>query len=192
MVRRVALKRAILFTVEGLVVIAAVLIFLNYRTLFGSQPQPAQETKQVTKKPEQTVAAPKPLAAASLLSYTNDARKKAGLKPLALNDHLNASALAKADDMVTNNYYDHENPTTKQQGYTYIYANIPETCKFVGENLYRFDADPTDKKVDYAKQAVDNWVAEAGNDKVALFDPDYTLVGFGIKGRYVVQHFCQL
>lgn len=192
MVRRVALKRAILFTVEGLVVIAAVLIFLNYRTLFGSQAQPKQDTKQTTQKAEPAATNPKPLAADSLLTYTNDARKKAGLKPLTLNDHLNVSALAKADDMVTNNYYDHENPTTKQPGYDYIYANITETCKFVGENLYMFDADPTDKKVDYAKQAVDSWVAEAGADKVALLDPDYTLVGFGIKGRYVVQHFCQL
>lgn len=185
------MKRAILFTVEGLVVIAAVLVFLNYRTLFGVHTPPKQETKQ-TQQPKQATPAPKPLTAESLLTYTNEARKQAGLKPLTLNDHLNTSALAKADDMATNNYYDHNNPTTGEPGYNYIYANIPETCKFVGENLYKIETDPADKKIDYAKQAVDNWVAEAGNDKVALLDPDYTLVGFGIKDHYVVQHFCQL
>lgn len=192
MVRRVFTKRTILFTIEGLVLIAAVLLFVNYRTLFGSHTQPKQDTAKTEQQAQKPAVAPKPLSAESLLSYTNDARTRAGLKPLTLNEHLNASALAKASDMATNNYYDHNNPTTGDPGYNYIYANIPETCKFVGENLYKFDTDPTDKKVDYAKQAVDNWVAEAGTDKVALLDPDYTLVGFGIKDRYVVQHFCQL
>ena len=188
MVRRIVNKRTILFTLEGLVLVAAVLLFVNYRTLFGG----SQQSKPVATQVQTEKPAPKPLGPDSLLTYTNAARQKAGLKPLALDEHLNTSAKAKADDMATNAYYDHDNPTTGQQGYTYIYANMPETCKFVGENLYLFETSPTNKTTDYAKQVVDNWVTEAGKDKVAIMDPDYTKVGFGVNDRYVVQHFCQL
>jgi uncharacterized protein YkwD len=69
---------------------------------------------------------------------------------------------------------------------------MPEECEYVGENLYRFPG-PRDKTdVDYAKQVVDSWMASKENQNEAILDPGYTLVGFGIKDNYVVQHFCQL
>ena len=189
MVRRAFMKHASLYIFGGVLLIGALIAALNYRTLFGGMTSP--HTSSVVKKPEATEK-PKPLAPDTLLVRTNEARQKAKLATLSLNEHLNASAAAKAEDMAANNYYDHNNPTTGRPGYTYIYANMPEECRFVGENLYKFDKAPTDESTDYAKQVVDTWVAEAQDEKSSLFDPGYTLVGFGIKDIYVVQHFCQL
>lgn len=189
MVRRAFMKHASLYIFGGILLIGLALAALNYRTLFSHSATPA--TPAQTPKREAAIQV-RPLTAESLLYYTNAARKQAGLNELTLDEHLNTSAAAKADDMNTNGYYDHTNPATGQPGYDFIYANMPQVCKFVGENLYRFDGDPTDPKTDYAKKAVNTWVAEERDQKEALFDPGYTLVGFGIKGKYVVQHLCEL
>ena len=189
MVRRAFMKHASLYIFGGILLIGIALAALNYRSLFGDKSTSSRSAaaEQVAPAPK-----PKPLTAESLLFYTNEARKDAKLNALTLNEHLTASATAKVEDMVANKYYGHENPTTKRPGYSYIYEKMPDVCKFVGENLYEFEQTPTDKTVDYAKKAVDTWVAEEKQEKTALFDPEYTLVGYGIKDKYVVQHFCQL
>lgn len=183
------MKHASLYIFGGILLIGIALAALNYRSLFGDKSTSSRSAaaEQVAPAPK-----PKPLTAESLLFYTNEARKDAKLNALTLNEHLTASATAKVEDMVANKYYGHENPTTKRPGYSYIYEKMPDVCKFVGENLYEFEQTPTDKTVDYAKKAVDTWVAEEKQEKTALFDPEYTLVGYGIKDKYVVQHFCQL
>jgi len=68
-----------------------------------------------------------------LITFTNQQRTSAGLKPLAKNKELMASAQAKAEDMLTDDYWEHYAPDNtspwdfiRANGYTYEYA---------GENL---------------------------------------------------------
>ncbi|MFD0711614.1 CAP domain-containing protein [Paenibacillus sp. GCM10027626] len=46
-----------------------------------------------------------------VLQLVNQARAKAGLQPLSLNSGLSQAAMAKAQDMYNNNYFDHQSPT---------------------------------------------------------------------------------
>lgn len=68
-----------------------------------------------------------------ILSYTNIERIAKSLKPLTQDSVLDAIALARADDLFTNQYFEHESPdgksasdVAKQLGYDYL---------LIGENL---------------------------------------------------------
>ncbi|PIR58251.1 MAG: hypothetical protein COU70_01925 [Parcubacteria group bacterium CG10_big_fil_rev_8_21_14_0_10_35_15] len=73
------------------------------------------------------------VVSSTLIELVNQDRKSIGLLPLKENPILNQAALAKANDMITNDYFNHTSPSGitpwywfKQNGYTY---------KTAGENL---------------------------------------------------------
>ena len=104
-----------------------------------------------------------------LLSETNIQRSGNGLGSLTLNGKLSAAAQAKANDMVSQNYWSHTNPQGKQpwqfisdSGYSFAAA---------GENLaYGFDT---------SNATVAGWMNSAGH-RANILKADYQEVGFGI------------
>ncbi len=111
-----------------------------------------------------------------LFTYTNQERVAAGLAPLKLNAKLNQSALLKAQNMFTENYWAHmsrrvpgRNPECwdpwhwfKLAGYNY---------KFAGENLA--------KDFDTSSGAVAGWMASPGH-RANILNANYTDVGFAV------------
>lgn len=103
-----------------------------------------------------------------LLAATNQSRAAAGLGALALNAKLNSGAQAKANDMISKNYWSHNAPDGTQPwqfftGHGYKYQKA-------GENLaYGFDT---------SGQVIDGWMNSAGHRANIL--GTYKDVGFGI------------
>jgi len=71
----------------------------------------------------------------SLLDKTNQERQKMGLPDLVLNEELNQAALAKAQDMFTDQYWAHVAPDGKQ-AWDFI-KEAKYAYKYAGENLAR-------------------------------------------------------
>lgn len=115
-----------------------------------------------------------------LLKYLNKERASVGVPPLKLDDRLNASAQAKADDMVKNNYYDHVDKNGQR-----IRANI-KGCDIASENL---------TGAYYGQNPIKRW-NESPSHKATQLNPKNEIVGFGsvvYQGLPVyVAHFCDL
>lgn len=75
------------------------------------------------------------ITADGLLEKTNQERQKTGLEPLVINEALNQAALAKAQDMFTDQYWSHTAPDGKQAWDFIKAANY--VYKYAGENLAR-------------------------------------------------------
>ncbi|MBI3624512.1 CAP domain-containing protein, partial [Candidatus Saccharibacteria bacterium] len=104
-----------------------------------------------------------------LLQATNDQRSAQAVAKLKLNDQLDSAAQAKANDMVTRNYWSHTTPDgqqpwifIQQAGYTYIKA---------GENLAYGFANSID--------VVSGWT-NSPTHRANLLDSAFSEVGFGI------------
>lgn len=103
----------------------------------------------------------------SLLADTNTARAQNGLGPLALNDKLDSSAQAKANDMAAKNYWAHVSPDGTQPWYFFSQAGY--NYLRAGENLaYGFST---------SQGTVDGWMNSPSHRENVL--GDYTDVGFG-------------
>ncbi|MGE5623875.1 MAG: CAP domain-containing protein [Methanocella sp.] len=104
-----------------------------------------------------------------MLDLLNQYRAQNGRKPLVLNPELSRLARLKAQDMVTNNYFDHRSPTlgyppqmVQKAGITYRYGvgeNLVEALT-VTRAMMQLEASPT--------------------HKANLLDPGFTDVGIGI------------
>lgn len=137
-----------------------------------------------------TVAAsqtPRVYSPEELLAQANKLRADAGIPPLALDERLNESAQLKADDMKTNNYFGHSNPTTGRHGNKYILDKM--TCSYINENLIEGDVglEPFEK--------TDGWPSSPAHN-AELLSQRYDTTGFGytsFNGKgYYVQHFCDI
>lgn len=140
-----------------------------------------------SQKPVQSaINAPQsPLDANKILELVNIERAKVGVAPLTSDPRLVASAQAKADDMVANDYFDHISPVTGKHGYETIVAS---ECIFAGENIVWMKYPNT---LEDNQESVDWWLNSPAH-KEAMLSPKYTLTGIGIKDKRVVQHFCQV
>lgn len=104
----------------------------------------------------------------SLLAATNSERQKARVTTLSPNEQLNAAAQAKAEDMVTRDYWSHQTPD-KKEPWVFI-ANTDYDYVKAGENLaYGFDS---------SAQTIKGWMTSDTHRKNML-DPEYEEVGFG-------------
>lgn len=108
------------------------------------------------------------MSISGLLEDTNSDRSANGAAPLTLNDQLARAAQAKANDMVSRNYWSHNTPDGNEpwvfvtdQGYSY---------QKLGENL------ATGFSSELA--TVNAWMASP-HHRENLLDPDFTQVGFG-------------
>ncbi len=138
------------------------LLILLIGGLFLNIWQPLQSSKPAT------LAYATEMSRANLLSSTNQRRADNGKAGLSLNSKLNASAQAKAEDMVARDYWSHNTPDGQEpwvfidaQGYNY---------KKAGENLaYGFST---------SSSTVTGWM-NSPSHKENMLDGLYTEVGFG-------------
>ncbi len=109
------------------------------------------------------------MSVASLLSDTNNQRTANGLGALALNSMLSSAAQAKAQDMMTHDYWSHVSPT----GVTpwYWITNAGYSYQTAGENLaYGFAS---------ASDTITGWMNSPAH-RANVLNTSYREVGFGI------------
>ncbi len=128
--------------------------------------RPAIVEKVVEAKPEHKAPVVKAIDANELIILVNKARTDNGLPALAVNEKLNASACAKADDMIARNYWAHDAPDGTAPWYFFDQAGY--YYKYAGEN--QAYGHPT------AKSTVEGWVKSPLHYKnIAM--PDFTEMG---------------
>lgn len=109
------------------------------------------------------------ITATGLLQTTNNERQKANSTPLKINEKLNQAAQAKANDMVTRDYWSHITPDQQspwvfidKAGYSYEKA---------GENLaYGFATN---------NQVIAGWLNSASH-RANMLESNFDEVGFGV------------
>jgi len=122
------------------------------------------------------------LTAGRILKLVNEDRAESGLSQLSLNPTLSLAAFAKAEDMISKNYFAHESPEGnkpwtwfKALGYNYVYA---------GENLALGYSDPQDLE--------QSWMSSPSH-RANILSPYYSEVGLAIVSKnntsLVVQFF---
>jgi uncharacterized protein YkwD len=122
-----------------------------------------------------------------IVNLVNQERVDAGLKPLAKDNYLVATATLKAQDMLDNDYYDHT--FNGKELYREILRIRPD-CKTAGENLAR-----TNQTLE---TVVDEWMKSETHKKNLLGDYDITGVSIAQditedgKMLVITQHFCDL
>jgi uncharacterized protein YkwD len=102
------------------------------------------------------------------LALTNSARAQSGLAPLSLNGELEQAAMAKAQDMANNHYWDHFRPTDKKAPWDFIHESGYQYT-VAGENLARGFTTPT---------GITNAWMESPTHRANVLSPKYTEVGF--------------
>jgi uncharacterized protein YkwD len=163
-------KKLLIFAVLAVTLYIGAVVGYNLKT-------PVQATPVA-----QTTANPPTVA--ELLQLVNAERAKYGVKPLALDPRLNASAQMKANDEVKYNYFGHISPHDGKHGYEYI-NTTGIYCKTDSENLTE-----NQQYVNTSVVAVGSWIQSKPHHE-AMINPKYTLTGFGINGTQIVEHFCQ-
>lgn len=143
--------------------------------------KPATPSQPVQEKPA-TPAASISAIEQQVLTLTNQERAKGGLKPLAADAPLMASARAKSSDMSTNNYFAHNSPTLgspfdqmKASGINY---------KSAAENIAMGQRTP--------EEVVKGWMNSPGH-RANIMNGNYTHIGIGYdaQGHYWTQQFIQ-
>ena len=104
-----------------------------------------------------------------LLAGTNTERANNGYSSLRLNSQLSAAAVAKAQDMATNDYWAHVSPTGLTPWYWVSNAGYSYTT--AGENLaYGFSS---------SSETITGWMNSPGH-RANILNADFQEVGFGI------------
>lgn len=113
-----------------------------------------------------------------VLNLVNQERTKAGLNTLSLDAELSKMAMAKAQDMYNNNYFDHQSPTygspfdmMKQFGITFNSA---------GENIA--------KGQQSAEEVMNQWMNSPGH-RANILNSSYTNIGIAYYNSEWVQEF---
>ena len=116
-----------------------------------------------------TSASPRLLSTQEILELVNRDRASQGLPNLVINPTLNLAALAKAQDMMSKDYFAHTSPEGKAPwywfkalGYNYSYA---------GENLAEGFSDPNDLE--------NSWMASPEH-RANILSPFYSDVGLAV------------
>jgi len=104
-----------------------------------------------------------------VINYTNQERAKQNLKPLRANPQLSAAALAKAQDMLDNQYWAHTSPTGKKP-WDFIKATNYQ-YRVAGENLARDFS-----RIDEMMRA---WMASPTH-QANILNADYEEIGIAI------------
>ena len=100
---------------------------------------------------------------------TNEVRKENGLPQFIRDTKLDDTAQKKCNDMVTNNYYEHKNPTTNVLGTQYM-ADVFQYHNGISENL--------NKGIFSSSEAVvSSWMNSEPHMK-AILNNSYTHIGF--------------
>lgn len=168
-------RKWLLITVIGLILVTNSVIYANYLVSATQKPQERTEQSIATTTPQFT-----PPTVEKLLGLTNAERAKVGVAPLVLDERLNQSAQLKADELVREGWDD--TPHINDAGINtanYIRQIAPE-C-YGSENLAMdYEANP----ILGFKPSKPHWDA--------ILNPRYDYVGFAVRDRYLVQHFCDI
>jgi len=123
----------------------------------------------------------------SIIESTNNARIENGLSPLIENTSLDSSALTKANDMISKQYFEHESPNGR--GVSDLVSDVHYEYILVGENLAM-------GPFTTGQDIVDAWMKSPGH-RANILQNNYKEIGVGlVKGKYegkdvwmAVQHF---
>lgn len=169
---------------NAIIITAILLIFGGTVYSIAKNPR-AEQSEPVVTQPVEPYKPTQPNTT-EIFTLVNQERVKAGVKPLVIDKRLNRSAQVKANDMVTNKYYDHVNPTTGRHGYDIAHEFMPE-CVYTSENL---NAWATRSWVT-SQTTVDSWMkSKAHHD--AILNTKYVYVGYAVEGDYIVMHLCSI
>lgn len=119
-----------------------------------------------------------------LFQLVNEERAKAGVTPLTRDLRLEGTAQQKASDMDIKGYFGHTSPYTGKRGISVVHDLYPALCRSASENIYRADG-----ALD-ARAAMKALMASPLHRK-AILKPEHTLMGVGVSGANVTQHFCE-
>lgn len=125
-----------------------------------------------------------PLNADTIFNLVNAEREKAGLKPLVRDTRLDATAQARADDMVARKYFSHNDPVTGENLVNIL--NGQKQCASSSENIA---ANLTKTPNKDNEETVESWMNSTAH-RDALLRADYTHTGVAVNGDKIVQHFC--
>ena len=109
--------------------------------------------------------------------------------PLAIDQRLTESATKKAEELASGNVSP-DNPHINLQGvhgWQYIRDVAPECVGRGGENLVTVKFFQGNHHT--SSEAVDSWMTSKPH-REAMLATNITIVGYAIRGRYVVQHMC--
>lgn len=106
---------------------------------------------------------------AKLWELTNIERQKAGLKALQLDVRLNKSSVAKCEDMVSRNYWSHNDPQGKEPWHFFEAQDVHASQ--LGENQAA--------GYEVAVDLIRSWM-DSPEHKKNILQPAFTAVGFGI------------
>jgi|GEM_PF-4851829 len=116
-----------------------------------------------------------------LWALVNEQRTSAGLSALSLNPKLNQSASAKCDDMVTKNYWSHNDPAGNTPWHFFTDAGVQyiHLAENLGEGFHSSQA------------TIDAWM-KSDEHKANILDPRFTDVGYAVcKSDHFVQNYGQ-
>lgn len=143
-------------------------------------------TERVSAEKVQTPE-PRKLSVQKLLDATNAERAKVGVKPLILDERLNASAQMKLEDLKRDGWQENSHvSSTGKQGYEYI-TDLWKECHPT-ENLNHvsgFNAFVTEDMIISS-------LMTSESHREAILDPRSDYIGFATSGTYTVQHFCDI
>ncbi|AKL95212.1 SCP-like extracellular protein [Clostridium aceticum] len=148
----------------------------------AQQPAPAQNTTVNNATAAQNTSnARHALTAAEveMVEYVNQARRQAGLQPLAIDVDLSYVARVKSKDMQDNNYFSHTSPT---YGSPFdMMRNFGIQYRSAAENI------AINSSVSGAHNAFMNSEGHRNN----ILNPNFTHIGIGIHNRHYTQMFIQ-
>lgn len=161
------------------------------------QPQPPRPTPPAPPaRPTPPPTPPKPTPppskydvgppnALEMLELMNDARRRAGIRPLVLNSRLQYTAQWKADDMIRYNYFDHVRPGQDYANGLRLIGEQGLGCAWANENILQ-----TTPQTHTSRGAFQIWMNSPGHRSAIMDGGRYGRTGFGVAGNKVVQHFC--
>lgn len=168
-------KRKIAVVSSILVILSLIVgggVFYHFKTVGGLEKElkTVKSEKAFLEKFKRDATTPTPTPE-EILAEVNKLRAEVGVAPVVLDEKLNASALLKAQDMVTYNYYAHTNPRTGKDGVDYIFDMNKGKCIYGSEDLARGSA------IRDAKGRVQSW-KESKPHYEAIINPKHTKMGF--------------
>ena len=164
-------------------------IYIEWKNRVADESQKLSKTQEVKKEINNELPDTQ-----KILQMINNERAKNNTEPLKPEQKLYYSAQLKADNMVIDDYYGHDNPKTGKSGYEYVYEIFPNECIYAGENIDEV------KNPGLNEEAFNDWMG-SDSHKEAMLDSKYTLTGMAFsKSRtvdgadyyYIVQHFCEV
>jgi uncharacterized YkwD family protein len=116
--------------------------------------------------------------AQQVVNLVNQERSKAGLQPLTMNNSLANVAMAKAQDMINNNYFSHQSPT---YGSPFdMMRSFGITYRSAGENIAKGQRSPS--------EVMTQWMNSPGH-RANILNTSFTQIGVAYYNGAWVQEF---